>query len=345
MNIFIKKNLFFSNKKRPLIIAEISGNHNGKFNNFKKGVLSASKNGADLVKIQTYEASDIVLKNINYKIKKGLWSNKNLWNLYQAAQTPFSWHKDIFDMAKKNKITLFSSPFSTRGVELLEKLNVPIYKIASFEITDIKLIRCVASTKKPLIISTGCCTFRELEIAIKEINKFHNKIIIMHCESGYPTEIKDSKINKITFLKSKFNKNLIGLSDHTRGIASSLAATALNAVCIEKHYNYKDIKTVDSEFSIGPDELRHLRKFSEEIFESINSRVDFLNEKKNSDFKRSIYVIKNILKGERFSEKNISTFRPKIGVCASNFFKIIGKKSTKNLQENKPLYSNDISKS
>ena len=273
-----------------------------------------------------------------------MWSNKNLWSLYKASQTPYSWHKDIFDIAKKNKITLFSTPFSTRGVELLEKLNVPIYKIASFEITDIKLIRCIASTKKPLIISTGCCTFDELKVAIKEINKFHNKIIIMHCESGYPTEVKESKINKITFLKAKFKKNLIGLSDHTRGIASSLAAAALNAVCIEKHFNYKDIKTVDSEFSIGPEELRQLRKFSEEIFQSINSNVDFLNEKKDSDFKRSIYVIENILKGERFSKKNISTFRPKIGVCASNFFKIIGKKSKKNLQANTPLYSDDISK-
>jgi len=343
MKIYFNKELFFSNFTRPLIIAEISGNHSGSKDNLIKAILSAKKNGADLVKIQTYEAEDLVLKDSkNFSFKTGIWKNQNLWNLYKKAETPLEWHFDLFKIAKKHKINLFSTPFSNRAVDLLEKCKVNIYKISSFELTDVKLINRVAITKKPIILSTGCCNIDELKNTIKIINRYHNKIIIMHCESGYPTKIVNANIKKIEYLRKKFKNNLIGLSDHTKTISSSLAASAIGVSCIEKHYNFKKHRTVDSEFSIGAKDLRQLRDMSEEIFLSTKKNPNFMKEKKDSMLKRSIYVIKNIKKGEKFNFDNISTFRPKKGLCSSKFFKIIGKKSRRNLTKNLPLKMSDV---
>ena len=188
--IEINEKLLFSYKHPPLIIAEISGNHNQNKKKFLKLIDSAFKSGADLVKIQTYEPQDITLniKNKNFRIKHGIWKNSYLWDLYKKAHTPFKWHKEAFDIAKKNKGIIFSSPFSIRAVDFLEKLNTKLYKIASFEITDLKLINYIASKRKPIILSTGMATINEIKSAIKIINKFHKKIILLHCVSNYPTE-------------------------------------------------------------------------------------------------------------------------------------------------------------
>ena len=189
MKIKINKNLNICYDERPKIIAEISGNHGGSKKKFLQLIKSAAQNGADLIKIQTYEPVDITLKNKTNKfyLKDGIWKGQHLWDLYKNACTPFSWHKDAFKLAKKLKTELFSSPFSIRGVDLLEKFNCKIYKIASFEITDLKLVNYIASKKKPIIMSTGMASIVEIKNAINTIKKYHNKIIILHCVSSYPT--------------------------------------------------------------------------------------------------------------------------------------------------------------
>ena len=267
---------FKFSKKKPILIAEISANHNGSKKRFLKLINSAFESGADMVKIQTYEPKDITIneKKDYLKIKKGLWKNRYLWDLYEEAQTPFSWHKEAFKIAKKRKKLIFSSPFSLRGVDLLEKLNTPIYKISSFEITDFKLINYIASKKKPIIISTGMSSLNEIKKAIKEINKFHNKVIIMHCVSKYPTELKDSCIGNILSLKKTFKKNHIGLSDHTENIYSSIASLPLGIVAIEKHFRLdENKKSADYKFSLTPKMFKNLKKIIDDVSYSLNKKI------------------------------------------------------------------------
>ncbi len=340
----ITNNLSFNLGERPKIIAEVSGNHGGNKKKFLKLIKSAFENGADIVKIQTYEPKDITLKNDNHKfyIKKGIWKNKHLWDLYSDACTPFSWHKDAFKLAKKLNKIIFSSPFSLRGVDLLEKLNVKIYKIASFEITDLKLIRYIASKKKPIIISTGMASKNEINIAIKEIRKFHNKIIIMHCVSDYPTDLKNTNLKNIKILNKNYKKNLIGLSDHTKDIISSLVSIPLGVVVIEKHFKLNsNSKSHDSSFSITPTQLKNLRNMSEKVFLSVNSKIK-KTDQINKKLRRSIFSTKKILKGELLTSKNVDTLRPNIGIDASKYFDVIGKTAKKLIKANTPIKSNDI---
>ena len=197
--------LDFSYKKPPKIIAEISGNHNGNKLRFLKLVKKACESNADLIKIQTYEPKDITVskKSEVYKIKKGIWKGKYYTDLYKKASTPYRWHNEAFKIAKKHKKIIFSSPFSIRAVDFLEQYNVPLYKIASFEITDYNLIKYIASKNKPIIISTGMASINEIKNAIKIIEKYHKKIIILHCVSNYPTNLKDTNLIKIRSLKKK----------------------------------------------------------------------------------------------------------------------------------------------
>ena len=339
----ITKNIVFSYSTRPKIIAEISGNHNGSFKKMTQSIMAAKRNGADLVKIQTYEPEDITFKKVKkyFNLKSGLWKNIDLWKLYKKASTPFNWHSKLFKFAKKNNIILFSTPFSTRAVDLLEKEKVALYKIASFEITDLKLIDYVAQTKKPIILSTGVASIKDIKNAIKIIKKYHNKIAILHCVSGYPTSIEKANIKRINYLRRKFPKNYIGLSDHTSGISSSLAASALNSVLIEKHFKLKGEKSVDSKFSIDEKDLMLLRKFSEEIYLSNKLIKDKIN-KDSLNLRRSIFAKKNIKKGEKINKENIVCLRPKIGICASSYFKILNKKVNKNINKYKPIKKSDL---
>ncbi len=208
MKIKISNKLSFSNLSPPLVIAEISANHCGNKSKFLKLIKLAHKNGADLIKIQTYEANDIVIKSNTaaYKIKKGIWKNKSMWELYNQAQTPYRWHKSAFELAKKIGATLFSSPFSIKAVNFLEKQNVKLYKIASLEITDLKLIETIAKTKKPIIISTGASNFKEVKQALKVINKYHNRVIILHCVSAYPTPLEKANLSRVIMLKKNLKK-------------------------------------------------------------------------------------------------------------------------------------------
>jgi pseudaminic acid synthase len=342
--IKITKNLEFSYKKPPLIISEISGNHNGSKKQFIKLIKSACKNGSDLIKIQSYEPMDITLNKSYGKfiIKKGIWKKQKLWDLYKKAHTPFSWHEEAFKIAKKFNKVLFSSPFSLRAVDFLENLDCKIYKIASFEITDLKLINYVASKKKPIIISTGMASLNEIKEAIKIIKKYHSKIIILHCVSNYPTKLKNINLDRITYLKKVFPKIMIGMSDHTNNIYSSIAATTYGIVAIEKHLklNYK-IKSPDATFSITPEKLKELKLASEEVFNS-KKKTNVVKQKISLNLRRSIFAKEFIKKGERINLKNIETLRPKIGICASQFFKILGKKAKHNILAGQPLYNKNI---
>ena len=341
--IKISKEIIFSHKKKPIIIAEISGNHDGNKKKFLSLVKSACLNGADLVKIQTYEPKDITLniKKKEFKIKEGIWKNQYLWNLYKKASTPFKWHADAFKIAKKYNKILFSSPFSIRAVDFLESFNVPIYKIASFEITDHKLIKYIASKKKPIILSTGMASLKEIKDAISIINNFHNKVIILHCVSGYPTKVKDTNLSKIKLLKRKFKDNLIGISDHTNSLTSAIASVSLGVVAIEKHYKLDNkINTTDSKFSIKPNDLKQMRKIVDDLDISLNKKNKNNVEATSKKLRRSIFAIKDIKKGEKFNPLNIDTLRPNIGLPASKYFFVIGKKAKTNIKTGMPIKKN-----
>ena len=343
MKIKINKNIYFDYKKRPIVIAEISGNHAGSKKRFLELILSASKNGADLVKIQTYEPDDITLKNSTFKIKHGIWKGKKLWELYKKACTPYEWHHDAFKLAKKYKINLFSTPFSIKALNFLEKKGVSLYKVSSFEITDLNLINEIAKTKKPIILSTGLSTIKEIKESLAVINKYHNKVIILHCVSEYPTKLINSNINRIKELKKIFKKNMIGLSDHTDGVLSSLCATTLGIVAIEKHMKLKKKdKSEDSKFSILPKEINKIRNLSEEIFKSSFQKNKIKINKENLYFRRSIYANKDLDKNKKINRDDLKTLRPKIGISASFFNQLINKKLKKKINENEPIFWKDI---
>ena len=328
--------------KRPLIIAEISGNHNGNKKSFLNHIKEAAKNGADLIKIQTYEPEDITIKSVaeKFKLKNKIWKNQSLWELYKKAHTPFSWHHDAFKIANKLNIPIFSSPFSKRAVDFLERLNVKLYKIASFEITDLELIDYVARKKKLIIISTGMANLKEIQKAIDCIKRYHNKIVILYCVSGYPSPEEEINLNTIKKIQKKFKGIDIGLSDHTNDIYSSFAAVNFGVRFIEKHFIIsKKNKTLDQEFSIDKKQLRMLRKGIEKIFKSLGSeKIGTKKIEKNSlKLRRSVYAIKDIKIGDKFSRSNIANFRPKIGLGSEHFPRLIGKKSKKNFKKNSPI--------
>ena len=343
MKIKINKYKEFNLSNPPLIVAEISGNHCGNKKLFLKHIKEAAKNGADLIKIQTYEPDDITVnsKKKIFKISSGIWKGKFLYDLYKKAHTPYKWHKDAFKLCKKLGVILFSSPFSVKAVKFLKKLDVPLYKIASVEITDLNLVNEIAKTRKPIIISTGCANISEIEKCLKVIKKIHKKIILLHCVSKYPTLDHEANILKIKKLKKKFKNTLIGLSDHTDSIYSSLAATSLGIVLIEKHFIIdKKLKYEDRKFSIDKKQLIELKNSTNRIHKILNSKI--LNEIPNKDLRRSIFASKKIKKGEKITKKNIISLRPKVGICASNFFKILNKKSKKEIEKYEPIMKNDI---
>lgn len=329
-----KINNLFSSKinKPPIIVAELSANHNGSILKAKKLIRLAKKNGADLIKIQTYTPDTMTInsKKKDFVIKSGLWKGKSLYELYKLAQTPFEWQKELFEYAKKINIGLFSTPFDETAVDYLEDLNCPIYKVSSFEITDLHLIEYIAKTNKPIILSTGLSNEKEIYEAVKTIKKFSKKeIILLHCISEYPAKLENSNLNTITYLGKKF-KLKIGLSDHTIGNTAALVATSLGACLIEKHFtdDRSTDKGPDSAFSMNPKELSNLSKQTKLIFKSLGNygikRSD--QEKKNKIFRRSLYYNKDLIIGDRINKANVVKIRPGYGLDTKYYKKIIGKK-------------------
>lgn len=328
---FIKEGL-----KRTLIIAEISANHCGSKKKFLEHIIQANECGADMVKIQTYEPQDMVVEK-KFKLRKGLWKGENLWSLYKKACTPFDWHKDAFNLAKRKKISLFSTPFSLRSLKFLKEFKPKFYKVASFELTDHKLINEISKLNVPIILSTGLASMNEIHAALKVIRKHHNKIILLYCVSGYPTKLEDVNFKNLTNLRKKTKVRNIGFSDHTLGVSASLDAIDNKAFLIEKHFTLKkNSSSPDATFSITPFELKILKEYS--IYKSKKKIKSSFNSEKNSQiFRRSIYAIRDINKGEIFTENNIQSFRPNIGVCASNYFKLLKKKSKFKIKKFNPI--------
>ncbi len=338
MKINLQKYFKFNNNLKPLIIAEISANHCGKKSLFLKTIRSAAKNGADLIKIQTYEPEDITInKPLNIKN----WNKKKIWNLYTKAQTPYKWHIDAFKLAKKLNIELFSTPFSKRAVDFLIKMRVKLFKISSFEINDFNLIKKIAKTRKPIILSTGMASLNEIKECVNEIKKFHSKIILLHCVSGYPTPDHEANLNRILSLKKCFKDINIGLSDHSNDIISSLSSIPLGAKVIEKHFILSNkLKSFDKKFSITPEQLKNLSIYTKKTYLNLGDGKFKIQKKEKSSikFRRSIFSIKDIKKGEKLSQNNISTFRPVVGISAKHYFKILGKKINRNIKAHSPIF-------
>lgn len=333
MIIKINKKLKIGPSLKPLLIAEISANHAGSKKSFLKHIVKAKQSGADMVKIQTYEAEDMVIDK-KFKISKGLWKNKKLWQLYEEAKTPFDWHHDAFKIAKKNNIELFSTPFSLRSLNFLKQFKPNIYKIASFEITDLNLIGEIAKTKKPIILSTGLATENEIKNAVSVIKKYHKKIILMYCISSYPASNSEIDFRKIERLKKITKINNIGFSDHTLGLVAPTLSLAHGVCAIEKHFKIdKKITSHDSKFSLSSNGFKELKK-NIEIANQIYLTRERKIKKSSIFFRRSVFSTKHIKKGEKFTSKNVGCFRPYIGVCASNYKKVLGKKAKINIKSN-----------
>ena len=332
----------FFDSKKPVFIAEISCNHNGRLANAKKLISLAKKCGADLVKLQTYtpDTMTINVKNKFFKIKDGLWKGKNLWSLYSKSQTPFSWQKTLFNYAKKVGITCFSTPFDESAVDLLESLNCPFYKISSFEMTDVRLIKKIAQTKKPLIISTGTSSLKEISLAFRTAKKNGaKKIVLLYCVSNYPAKIDDFNLNNIKILQKKF-KCKVGLSDHSTDSSVMTGAIALGALFVEKHIALPGQKTgFDIQFSLRGKEIKKFISLMHNTHQLVSNKKFVRNEseKANKFFRKSIFVVKNIKKNEKFNEQNIRIIRPGIGLEPIYFDKILGKKSKKNLKRGTPF--------
>ena len=340
MEIKINDRIKLSPNSRPLIIAEVSANHCGSKKQFLKHILNAKKCGADLVKIQTYEPNDMLVDK-KFIIKKGLWKNNNLWKLYQKAQTPYEWHYDAFKLAKKNKIELFSTPFSVKSLNFLKKFKPKVYKISSFELTDHNLINEVAKLNKPIIISTGLAHINEIKAALKIIRKWHKKIILMYCVSSYPAKLEEVNFKQIKMLSKETGISNIGFSDHTVGISAAIASFSNGVRIVEKHFKLNgENKSPDQSFSINEDQIKQLRLEFDRL-DKIYSKNLNLETKNSLFFRRSIYAISKIKKNEKFSKKNIACFRPFIGLCASNYFKLLGKRSKRNIKIKSVLKNKD----
>ncbi len=334
------KNFFINGKKidngfRPYIIAEMSGNHNQSFEHGLNIIESASKINASAVKLQTYTAETLTIDSDKKDFiidDHKLWKNYNLFQLYKKAYTNWDWIKEYIIYAKKLNIDCFSSVFDESSIDFMESLDVSAYKIASFENNHIPLIKMAARTKKPLIISTGLASEEEIDEAVAVARENNcGQLALLKCTSDYPADPKDSNLLSIPYLKQKYGCQ-VGLSDHTLGIGASLASIALGGTIIEKHFTTtRTIETVDSKFSADSNEFALLIKEANLIAKSLG-KITFgysLNEKKSIKFRRSIYAIENIKKGDLFSKKNIRIIRPGYGVHPRYFEKLIGKKSPK----------------
>jgi pseudaminic acid synthase len=333
----IKKTII-SSKNSPFIIAELSANHDGKLYKALKIVDHAARCGVSAIKIQTINPEKITLntkkKNFIIHNKKSIWYKKSFYELYKKASMPIKWQKKIFARAKKRGILAFSTPFDEQSVDLLEKMDVPCYKIASFENNHFPLLKKIAETKKPVIMSLGMLSLKEIYESVNYLKKHGTKeIALLKCTSVYPAKEEDLNLKSIQDLRKRFNCE-VGFSDHTKDIYSSIAAVSLGATIIEKHFNLiENKKSLDSKFSITELEMKQLVVGCDMAQKSIGNIKYSLSkdEKISKKNKRSIYASKNIKKGEKFSEKNVSVVRPGYGLSPRFYFKIIGKKSTKNI--------------
>lgn len=346
MNNFKIGDFEIGNNRRPFVIAEMSGNHNQSLERALAIVDEAALAGAHAIKLQTYTADTITIKGA-YTIsdKNSLWQGKELHDLYSEAHTPWDWHKAIFDRARQKGLLAFSSPFDETAVDFLEKLNVPAYKIASFENTHLPLIRKVARTGKPVIVSTGVSSVADIDETVRLLRKEGcDNFVLLKCTSTYPATPENTNLLTIPHL-AQLHNCIVGLSDHTMGIGVSVAAVALGARVIEKHFTLKRADGgVDSAFSLEPSEFKELVVETERAFLALGHIQYGVQdaEIKSLFFKRSIYISKEIKAGEVFTESNLKIIRPGDGLAPRYWDEVIGKRSFKDLQAGKPLTVSDI---
>lgn len=324
----------------PYIIAEMSANHNGSLQTAFKIIDEAKKAGADAVKLQTYTADTITLnsRNPEFMIQTGgLWDGQSLHDLYQKAHMPWDWHKPLFEYAKEQNITMFSSPFDFSAVDLLESLDAPAYKIASFEVIDLPLIRHVAQTGKPMIISTGMADADEIAEAIATAKDAGNKeLVVLHCVSGYPAPAADYNLRTLPDMAARFG-TLVGLSDHTLDNTTAVASVVLGACVIEKHFTLdRNGGGADDSFSLEPTDLQALCRDTKTAWQALGN-VEYAlksSEQGNAQFRRSLYFVKDMKAGDVIDETCIRSVRPGFGLPPKFYDDLIGKRVTQDISAN-----------
>lgn len=331
----------------PYVIAEMSANHNGSIDQAKLIIEKAKLHGADAVKIQTYTADTITLKSDlpDFQITDGLWKGRTLHDLYEWAHTPWSWHRDLFDHARQVGITIFSSPFDSSAVDLLEDLNAPAYKIASFEAVDLPLIRYVAQTGKPVIISTGMADAQEIAEAIAAARDGGcRQLAILHCVSGYPAPSADYNLRTIADMVDRFGL-VVGLSDHTLDNVTAVGSVTMGASIIEKHFTLdRSGGGPDDSFSLEPEQLAALCRDSKTVWEALGC-VDYgrkSSEMGNVQFRRSLYYVKALRAGERIDSDSVRSVRPGYGLAPRYLDQIIGKTVRRDVAACTPVAMDDV---
>jgi N-acetylneuraminate synthase len=331
----------------PYIIAEMSGNHNGDIGRAFAILEAAKEAGADAIKLQTYTPDTITIDHHGpgFMLEGGIWGGKSLYELYTWAHTPWDWHEPIFARAREIGIPVFSSAFDPSAVDLLESLDVPAYKIASLEIVDIPLIRRVASTGKPLILSTGASTLGDIDEAVKAAREAGcQDLVLLQCTSGYPTPACEINLRTIPHLSSAFDV-IVGLSDHTLGTAVPVAAIAIGAAVVEKHLTLKrEDGGPDAAFSVEPRELGQMVSDCRSAWEALG-RISYDRAPSESSIvslRRSLYVVADIAEGEAFSERNIRSIRPGYGLAPKHLPELIGRRASRSLSRGTPLGWGDI---
>ena len=326
----------------PYIIAEISANHNGKIENAFDIIEMAKRSGADAVKMQTYTPDTITLnsKKPDFMINEGLWAGNSLYDLYSKAYTPWEWHAELFEHAKRQELTIFSTPFDFSAIELLEKLNAPAYKIASFECIDLPLIRAAASTGKPLIISTGMANESEINDAVETALKFGSgELALLHCVSGYPAPAQEYNLLTLKDMREKFGVT-VGLSDHTLSNTTAVAAVALGATLIEKHVTLdRSGGGPDDSFSLEENDLEDLCTVTKTAWEALG-KVNYERteaEKGNVKFRRSLYFVRDLKQGDIITQDCVRSVRPGFGLAPKHLDAIIGAKLNRDVSANTPV--------
>ena len=329
---------FDINDESPVfIIAELSANHNGSLEVALDSIRAAKRAGANAIKLQTYTADSLTIKSDkeDFLISGTIWEGQYLHDLYEKARTPYEWHARLFEVAREEGLICFSSPFDKEGVDLLESLGVPVYKIASFEITDIPLIEYIASKKKPLILSTGIAAMEDIELALDACHRMGNHdIALLKCTSSYPAPIEEANMKMVRDFKERFNV-IPGLSDHTMGLTVPVVATAFGAKIIEKHFILdRAVGGPDASFSLNEEEFSEMVEAVRNA-EKAMGRINYdLTEKqiKGRQFSRSLYVVSDIEEGEIITEDNVRSIRPGHGLHPRYLKNILGKKAKLNLE-------------
>ena len=330
-------NRIIDSSSAPYIIAELSANHNGSLERAKLSLKIAKECGVHAIKIQTYTANTMTIDcdKSDFIVQGGLWNGYKLYDLYDEAHTPFEWHSELYSYARELDITLFSTPFDETAVDLLESLNTPAYKIASFELTDLPLISYVAKKGKPILMSTGMASEEEISEALETARSAGcNSLLLFHCISSYPAPIEQANLNQILNLKNTFGVS-VGLSDHTIGNTAAIAAVALGACAIEKHFTIsRNDKGPDSEFSAEPNELKELVNATRDAWSALGSK-SFTRptaESGSKVFRRSIYFVSDITSGNKIKPTDIRRIRPGFGLPPKYFDTVIGKTVIKDVK-------------